>query len=136
MKILNKPLRLEFALPGNCEFCGLPCRKREGHHFLSCNPELTTRINMVSLGSTLDWQCECHSRIHLGRIPRVQVLEKISAREHQRPEDVEDVLNLFRRLIRPTRFQLEVGLSDLGDRARVLAQRELREAGLWEESDV
>ncbi len=135
MKILNKPLRLEFALPGNCEMCGLPCKKREPHHHYTSTPEMTIRCNMVSLGSTLDWQCNCHSYIHSGRIPRIQVLERIAAREHQRPEDISAVLDLFRRLVKPTKFDLGVGLTDLGDRARHLAQKELLEAGLWEEVD-
>ena len=130
IKIVNKKLWQEFQQPGRCEYCGLQCSKREPHHYLSRTPEITVRINLLSVGSTELFQCECHNKIHAGTITRDQVLAKIAARETVDPEVIKEVLLMFRRLVKTTEKELGLELSFLSFDARLLAERELHEAGI------
>jgi hypothetical protein len=126
--IRNRKLRKEFALPGRCEWCQRFCVKREPHHLRTRTPELTIRINLFSVGNSPLFFCSCHTLIGAGKIPASEVLKRVATRENVRPSEITDVMNLFRRLVRPTRSQLVIGLGELGTMARVLAIRELREA--------
>jgi hypothetical protein len=129
MKITNRKLRKEFAQPGHCEICNVWCRKREGHHLWHRTPELTIRINLISLGSTQLFCCPCHHDIGIGKIPASRVMEIVAAREKCNPEDIREVLYWMRRLIKPTARQLEIALEDLSEAARMIALKELAEAG-------
>jgi hypothetical protein len=91
-------------------------------------PEVTIRVNLISLGSAPLFCCSCHTDIGNGKIARQEVLLKVPAREGCRPEDITACMDLFRRLVRPTPAQLQRALEELGPAARVLAERELREA--------
>lgn len=135
MKHLSLDLRREFAKPGCCELCGKPCQEREGHHVWHKGSGgggvLDFRINLISVGGSNPFPaCPCHDWCEAERIPRMQVIEKISAREHCIPEDLVSVMDLFRRLIKPTKLQLLSALGELGDKAKKLAMRELGEAKL------
>lgn len=128
MKILNPLLRRSFAEPGLCELCGKSCTRREGHHLWTCTPEITIRINLISVGSSQYFQCRCHSLAHNGKIPRNAVIERVAMRERCCPEDLVIVMEFLRRTIKPTRTQLEAALSSLPVGAFILAKRELTEA--------
>jgi hypothetical protein len=128
MKITNPKLRKEFAQQGRCEICNVWCRKRESHHLRHRTPELTIRINLISLGST-PFCCPCHRDIGNGKIPASRVLAIVAARQKCRPEDITEVLDWMRRLIKPTASQMEIALEDLSAGARLIALKELAEAG-------
>jgi hypothetical protein len=133
MKITNASLIKEFAQPGFCEWCGRSCVKREGHHLRTRNPEITVRINLIALGSSRYKGyalCPCHRSIHDGKISRASILERVAIREGVTVELIEEVMNFFQRVIRPTSVQLERSLFELGPSAYFLAERELREAGI------
>lgn len=139
MKILNRALRKEFGTAGYCELCGLYCRKRAGHHLWTRNPEITVRINLISLGfverlpdGRTRFSCRCHRQIHDGNIPRDRVLEVVARREQCRPEDIVEVMHWMRRLIKPTAGQIDAALHELSAPAMAIAARELIEAGKLE----
>lgn len=127
MKIANKKLWAEFQKPGLCELCKKPCMLREPHHYFSRTPEITVRIGLISVGSTLRFECDCHAKCHSGRITRNELLAHVAAREKLRVDDVESVLLLFRRLIKPTQAELVAALEELNLTAKQLAVRELKE---------
>ncbi len=131
MKILNRNLRREFAQPGCCELCGEPCVIREGHHLLSCTPELTVRINLISLGSTPGFQCACHSLAHAGKVSKYVIRELVAMREGVSVEDIVAVMEFFRRMNKPTKLQLTTAAHELPVGAFLLAKRELTEARKW-----
>jgi hypothetical protein len=128
MKILNKALRREFAQPGRCELCNRWCKKREGHHLWHRVPEISIRINLISLGSTLWFACHCHRKIGDGHILASRVLEIVALREHCRPEEITEVMHWMRRLVKPTPGQLEAALKELSVGARAIAVKEMAEA--------
>lgn len=131
MKIERPKLLKEFALPGLCEICKETCGKREAHHLRSRTPSLDIRINLISVGSTLSWECDCHSSYHAGKIPPNRILEIVAAREKVKVDDVTTVMDLFRRLIKPTQSQLVKAVNELAqESARKLAFREIDEAGI------
>lgn len=100
MKITNKKLRKEFATPGRCENCVRPCRKREGAHIFSVGaggPDF--RCNLVSLGSSPEFACECHTRSHNNGEPgRDRLLEIAAMRERTTVGTIIKVIDLARRL--------------------------------------
>ena len=55
-------------------------------------------INLVSLGSTQQWQCDCHRAIHDGNILRIDLLAVVAVRENVNQDDIRAVINLLRRL--------------------------------------
>jgi hypothetical protein len=128
MKIPNCPLRREFALPGYCELCGRFCRKREGHHLWRCTPELTIRINLISLGSSRLYGCQCHREIHDGNLPASRVLLVVANREKCRVGEIIEVMHWMRRWVKPTEGQLARALEELSPPARLIAMKELDEA--------
>lgn len=132
MIIKNAKLWSHFQEAGECEICGEYFAKCEPHHHLSRTPELTIRCNLLRCGSSRPFPlCECHSRIEAGKVPPNVVLEKIAAREKQKVDDIETVLFLFRRLIKPTQSQLVKAVNELAqESARKLAFREIDEAGI------
>ncbi len=128
MKILNPALRQEFARPGRCEICQRWCQKREGHHLWHRVPEVSIRINLISLGSSRLFCCTCHTEIGDGKIPASNVLAIVAARENCRPEDITEIMHWMRRHVRPTPGQLEEALGELSEGARGIAVKELAEA--------
>ena len=137
MKIIRPSLLKEFAAAGRCELCGEPCLVREAHHHIrkgiGNSSQMDVRINLLSVGSTLQWACQCHMRLHDGKIPNNVVLEKIAARERQKPDDVEDVLWWISRLDgKSSQARISAALDELGKSARALAVRELVAAGKYE----
>jgi hypothetical protein len=128
MKITNRRLCREFALPGRCEVCDRWCKKREGHHLLHRTPEISIRVNLISLGSTPLFCCPCHRDVGNGKIPAERVLSIVAIREKCRAEDIREVMAWMRRLVKPTASQVENALEELSPRARLIALKELAEA--------
>ena len=135
MKIICETTLDLFRAPGLCEVCRQGCTAREAHHLRAKGSggagRLDLRINLIATGSTLAWQCQCHTEIHDGKIPRNQLLEMVAAREKARPEDITAVLDLLRRLMKPSASELAEAVHALTTDARLLAIRELQEAGVW-----
>lgn len=85
----NERLLDTFRGPGSCELCGLWCMGRDAHHAFERGVNSWKRIdlpwNLISLGTMFPGpdrgQCKCHAKYHNGLIKRVQILEKIAARE-------------------------------------------------------
>lgn len=105
MKILNEKLLEEFRAPGRCEWCGKRCRVREPHHIYARGMggagRLDVRINLVALGSTLAFECTCHTDHHAGERPlRDELLAVASAREGVLQRDAEAVIHYLVRLSR------------------------------------
>lgn len=125
--IKNSRLLAEFRIAGRCEWCGRWCVKREPHHLRTRTPELTIRINLFSVGSTPFFCCSCHTDIGNGLIDRKEVLQLVAVREHCTTGEITMVMDLFRRLIRPTPSELQAGLEGLEPSARMLAERSLAE---------
>jgi hypothetical protein len=128
MKITNRKLRKEFAVPGSCEVCNRWCRKREGHHLWHRTPEITIRVNLISLGSTPLFCCSCHWDIGNGKIPASRVLSIVAVRENCLPEEIAEVMAWMRRLVKPTAAQVENAMEELSPPARLIALKELAEA--------
>jgi len=131
MLIPNKKLLTEFRAPGLCGLCGCSCTLREPHHYRTvgaCGGHIDIRINMIPLGSTRAFQCDCHAKVHSGRVSANQVLERIAARERVRPEDIVAVMDFLIRLVKPSKAQLLLRREELPGGAKQLAVRELEEA--------
>lgn len=130
MKIANKYTKVilaEFRSPGMCDLCRAPLASREVHHHRSQTPELSIRINLVSVGPHWSVVCRCHDLCHASKIPKNHVLEIIAARERCKDEDITEVMDWMRHLVKPTKSQLMKGLEGLSKSARLLAERELDE---------
>lgn len=100
MKIVNEQLLEEFRQAGKCEWCGNRCRVREPHHIhargMGGGNRLDVRINLVALGSTLAFQCTCHTDHHNGERPlREELLAVACAREKCLQRDAEKVLDFL-----------------------------------------
>ena len=128
MKILNRALRKEFAAPGRCELCHRWCKKREGHHLWHRTPEISIRINMISVGSSRPFSCRCHFDIHNGKIPGSRVLAIVALRDKCLSENITEILEWMRRWVKPSTAQLMIALEELSPVAKVIAMRELAEA--------
>jgi hypothetical protein len=109
MKIKNARLLATFRTPGFCEICNLYVAKREPHHLWRRTPEISIRINLISLGALVKmpdgrerFLCGCHRMIHDSKIPASRVLSIVALRENCTPEDIEEVMHWLRRLVRPT----------------------------------
>lgn len=100
MIVIDDELLEDFARPGRCELCGKYCIRREGHHYIARGigggSRMDVKENLISIGSTRLFQCQCHTLIHNGKIPKSRVLEVIAAREGMTPEEVTDFLNELR----------------------------------------
>jgi hypothetical protein len=101
VRVVNEDLLEECRLPGRCEFCGKYCKVREPHH-LFCNgmgsgSRLDIRINLIALGSTYFWQCECHRLAHAGTISREALLAIVAVREGRTPEQITEEIWRLRR---------------------------------------
>ena len=65
--IVDEPLLATMRVPGYCEWCMKWCHVREVHHVFGRGGNSWKRIDLpmflMSLGSTLGFQCKCHSRM-------------------------------------------------------------------------
>ena len=100
MKIERPDLLREFRGPGRCELCDAMCSIREAAHIFSKGAgQLDVRINLLALGSTTNFKCDCHSRSHYGDgATRQQMLQIVARREMCDPDDIQAVIYLLRRL--------------------------------------
>ncbi len=68
--IVNEPLLRTMRGEGYCEWCRQWCRIREVHHVFGRGGNSWKRIDMpmflMSVGSTLGFQCKCHQRFTNG----------------------------------------------------------------------
>ena len=127
MKIPNRKLWKLFSLSGRCEICKRFFKTREPHHLRGRTPEITMRINLISLGSSKPLTCSCHFDVHNGKISSQEVLEIVASREHVYVGDITEAMDMLRRLIKPTESELERAIQGLSIDAGVLARRELKE---------
>jgi hypothetical protein len=122
MIIIDEDLLDEFRAPGPCEWCGKPCLRREPHHIfargMGGGGRLDIRCNLVSLGSTILWECTCHQAAHAGAILRLQLLLVVGQRECCLVSDIEEEVWLLRRerpvprngrLARPSQPRIRAG---------------------------
>lgn len=89
-----------FRTPGRCAWCGKSCRLREPAHIFACGmgsgKRLDIRVNLVALGSTLAYECSCHTKHHNGQKPtHADLLEIAARREQTTPEDIVRVVYLL-----------------------------------------
>lgn len=81
----NEKLLGRFRGPGRCEVCGIWSEVRDAHHAFERGHNSWKRIdlpwNLISLGSMLGSNCQCHQAFHNGRLKRGRILEIIAARE-------------------------------------------------------
>jgi hypothetical protein len=136
MKIVNAALLKQFRTPGYCEICNFYVIKREPHHLrrtgMGGNGRLDVRVNLIALGGNLKlpdgrerFLCRCHRLIHDGKIPAERVLSIVALREKCNPVEIEEVLHWMRRLVKPTKSQIEAALRELSEGALAIALREL-----------
>jgi hypothetical protein len=136
VKIVNESLLASMRGPGRCEYCHKSCKVLEAAHVFSKGAgRLDIRINLVSLGSTLGFECQCHSKSHNansgnGVRPNLKdLIQVVSEREKVMPEDIKPVIDFIRRL--PKTWSI-VGCEhwmegELTDSQIVLAKRELKD---------
>jgi len=82
-------------------------------------------INLISLGSTQGFECDCHTKCGAAKISRDKVLEIIAAREKTTPDDIIAVVDLFRRTPRDG----PIILDGMSDSAVALFRRTMGEPG-------
>lgn len=131
MIIKNKSLLKSFRTQGLCEFCRELCKKKEPCHVISRGAGGSDiRVNLVSLGSTVQRCCPCHTHSHNGLRPtRDDLLVIVAKRESCRPEDVLAVLRFVQRLDKvASRYRIQEALLGLTAVQKKIAQRELEEA--------
>lgn len=134
--IIRSPATLDlFRSPGRCQLCRKPCSVREGHHYLARGMgggnQLDVEINLIALGSSGQFECECHTRVHGGNISRAEVLAVIAKRENAKPGDIEEALYFLTRLPKDASEDriLEL-LRELDSPVEWLARRELLRHGV------
>jgi hypothetical protein len=91
-------------------------------------------VNTVSLGSTPNFECACHTNHHNGKKPtRDDLFAVVATREGCEPSDVKAVLWLILRLPRDVNIDVALAeLASLSESERKLARRVLLEIGLGE----
>lgn len=89
-----------FRGPGKCELCGKVCKVREPHHIfcrgLGGGNRLDIACNLLALGSTKRFECECHSRVDT-KAGRERCLQIVAKRERCEPSDVEAAVKFLQR---------------------------------------
>lgn len=136
MKIDNPDLIQLFQTPGRCELCNGLCTRRTGHHLWHQTPAIDIRINLFFTGAFGELACNCHDAIHMGGIHRDEVLRLVARRERTTPEIITEIMHLFRRVIKPSKWQLIAALEELSPPAKALAIKELVEAGKLDTEDL
>ena len=133
MKIIQPKLLAAYRLPGPCEYCRKPCKRREPAHLLSRGAGGSDLdCNLVALGSTLHWACPCHTNSHAGKSPTTaELLAVVAARERVAADTIMDVLYFVRRLDKGLSAErIEEALKEPEGAAVVLARKELIQAGV------
>lgn len=83
MLIISEKTLAMFRVAGRCEFCLRWCTRREPAHIFSRGTgQIDIPENLVSLGSTLGFQCTCHALNHSGHHPDRADLLDIAATRH------------------------------------------------------
>lgn len=121
MRIDDNKFLDRYRKPGLCELCGKPCWKREPHHVIAKGMgggrQLDCRFNIISLGSSPAFQCQCHDRIDRAG-GRERCWSVIAIREQTSPEIIKEVcfwiLNLDHHASRAKIFDRMMDLSLLG----------------------
>lgn len=100
MIIKNESLLESFRTGGLCEWCGAKCKQREGAHIYSRGTgRVDARWNLVSLGSSLTFQCPCHRNSHAGSKPyRGDLLAIAAKREGTSADAITEAVHALRRL--------------------------------------
>lgn len=134
--IIDEKLLDEFRKPGKCEWCGARCRLREPAHVYGRGHgggrRLDVRFNLISLGSTRAFQCECHTLHHAGERPiQCDLAAKVAEREKTTQDAIEEALYAIRRLPNrsPDRL-IRAELDGLPAEARRLVSQVLRSKGI------
>ena len=98
MRIVNQSILAQFRTPGRCEWCRTACTAREPAHLFSRGAgRLDIAVNLVALGSTLAYQCPCHSDHHSGREPnRNDLLAIVAQRENVLQDDIVAAVHFLR----------------------------------------
>ena len=98
MKLIDEALLAEFRTPGRCEFCRKWCEVREPAHIFSRGAgRVDIKENLVSLGSTPNFSCECHYKNHFGGVPtREMLLVVAAAREGTKPDKIRELVYRIR----------------------------------------
>lgn len=95
--IVDEALLDEFRTPGACEYCGKACRVREPHHVESKGSggwkRFDIRINLIALGSTPNFECQCHNRAQSFLIPKEHILAIVATRERTTIDAIEEEIN-------------------------------------------
>lgn len=95
--IKNEALLDEFRGPGPCEYCGKMCRVREPHHLCSKGSggwsRFDVRINLIALGSTPNFECQCHNKAQAFLIPKEHILAIVATREKTTIAAIEEEIN-------------------------------------------
>jgi hypothetical protein len=96
MIVINELLLDEFRGPGRCFLCNKKCRIREPEHWYcrgsGGGARLDISINLLAVGSTRHYQCQCHTLVHQGNISKLTVLEVIAVREQLEPEFIQETI--------------------------------------------
>jgi hypothetical protein len=83
--VINEELLSSFRVPGYCEVCGRWCNPREPAHIFGRGARSWKRIdvvwNLLSLGSTRKFQCDCHTKHHAGKLSTESLLSIVASRE-------------------------------------------------------
>lgn len=84
----KKPPEVEAVLSkyrgsGNCEVCGKYCRNRAPHHVITKGAGgHNVDVNLVALGLSPIFDCQCHVKIHdTGRPSRMDLIDLVAQRE-------------------------------------------------------
>ena len=132
MIIKNKKLLKDCRSAGLCEYCLKSCKNREGAHIVSVGAGGSDiSINLVRLGSTVNWCCQCHSNHHNGKAPtRGNLFQIVADREKCDTEDILLVIRFIQQLWKhASKYSITESLIALPEPARSIAKRELEEAG-------
>ncbi len=86
------------------------------------------RINLLFVGSTLAWQCSCHSRIDSQR-GKHDCQAALELREHLNYSEIEDACRFILRLPKDSSPErIEEAMNELEPSVAALVRRELLEA--------
>lgn len=109
MRIVDPSLTRWFAKAGICELCKCWCRSCEGHHIfakgMGGGGQLDIYINLIRLGRTKQFVCDCHTKIHSKVEPctrRSNLILKVAEREDLEPELIESTILQLRNLPKET----------------------------------
>lgn len=87
----NEALLAEFRSKRCCEFCQrYLVYAAHPHHLwakgMGCGSRMDVRFNLIALGGP--WDCNCHGKVHQGKVTRPQLLDVVGRREGMTPEEI------------------------------------------------